>query len=128
MIKLAKVKVPWKFRLESKFNTAYLKVWKKLWNWGFKITDADRSMKPTDSILANEDGIYIAEFKMIKDNVLDIAQFEPSQMKAWRIVSWLCWKAIAIVYSIKYNKYKILDFKDIIEKKDKWEMEIRFLF
>jgi len=122
------IKVPWKYRIESKFNTAFLKAWKDLWNWGFKISDWDRSMKPTDSILANSDGIYIAEFKMINSNILDIAQFEPSQMSAWRKVSWLCWKAIAIVYSIKFNKYKILDFKDIIEKKDKWEMEIRLLF
>jgi len=123
------IKVPWKYLLEKDFNTAYLKVWKETHkNWGYKISDMARVQKPTDTILADETGVYIAEFKMIKSNVLDIWQFEPWQMKAWRTVSWLCWRAIAIVYSIKFNRYKVLDFKDIIEKKDKWEMEIRLLF
>lgn len=122
------IKVPWKYTIEATFNTAYLKVWKDMWNWWYKITDMARVHKPTDTILANKDGIYIAEFKMIDSNILDIAKFEPSQMKAWRVVSWLCWRAIAIVYSIRFDQYKVLDFKDIVNKKDKWEMQMRLLF
>jgi len=124
-MKNLQIKVPWKYKLESKFTSAYQKAWKDLWNWSFKISDWDRSQKPTDTILANKNWIYIAEFKTIKNDILKISQFEPSQMSAWRKVSWLCWKAIAIIYSIKLNKYKILDFKYIIEKKDKLEMEIK---
>lgn len=122
------ISIKWKFRLEKDFTSAYLKQWKFLWNYWYKLTDMARVQKPADTILANSDGIYIAEFKMIDNNILHIWQFEPWQIKAWRIVSWLCWKTIAIIYSIKFNKYKIIDFKDIVKKKDKGEMEIRLLF
>jgi len=126
MQEIFKISVPWKFRLESKFTTAYLQEWSNLWNWGYKISDMARTIKPTDTILWCPSGLFIVEFKMIDWDILHIwKDFEPSQLKSGRIISWLCNSAFAIVFSIKHQDYKVLNFKDIIEQKDYWNIEMK---
>lgn len=121
-----KIPIKWNYRLESKFTTEYLKQWSELWNWWYKISDMARTIKPTDTILGDSTWLYIVEFKMIDGDMLHIGnKFEPSQMKAWRAVSWLCNKALAIVYSIKRQDYVVIDFTDICDYKDAGVMEMR---
>lgn len=130
------IPVKWKFTLESKFTTAYLKQFRKddKW-WAFKIPDIIRTIKPLDWFWINEWWVYFCEVKMLESNIFEFKQLRNNQYTALKRISTLSdqyWlnniHAVVMVYSKKFKKFKVIKFSEILEKESKWEDKIKLLF
>ena len=107
------LKVPWKFTLESKFTTAWLKEIRNKGWFAYKLSDGSLWQKPFDAIVTTNKGTYFIELKVVNKDIFNISRFWPSQLKSLRLTNSLWSNAIVLVYSKTYNRYKIFSFDKI---------------
>ncbi len=104
------------FRLEKDFTTFWLGELKKKWYWKKKWSDASQDQKPYDCNIRTHLESYFCEIKVIKKDEFSFDQFQPNQIKALEEISKLWWKAIVVIYSVKYNSYIVEDFSELKNK------------
>jgi len=128
--------IKWNFTLESKFTTAFLKEFTKdkKW-WAFKIPDLIRTIKPFDFFWINKWWVYFCEVKMIDWDIFNFSILRNNQYTALKriylLIDNFCFInmfSIVLIYSKKYNTYKIINFKDILkaEKQGKNFIKLNF--
>ena len=107
--------VPWSFTKEKDFTTAWLKTLKGKWHFVYKLTDASMWKKPYDAIIRSQISTYHTELKIVEWNIFKISDLRNNQYSSLRNISELWWNAIVVVYSVKFNDYKIIDFNKILK-------------
>jgi len=113
----------WPFKLESGFTTAWLKTLRDKGFYVDKISDGSIGTKKVDCYIATNKSFYICEIKIINKDIFPLSRLRPNQLKGLRLANnlwkkfWLKDLAIVVVYSKKFNDYKIVPF-DIIKDID----------
>lgn len=111
----------WKFKNEAQFTSWFWKQCKEKWYFFFKLSDADRRIKPFDAFVMAEWYPIAIEFK-INDNssCYPYRMLKGSSMKnPWWQVKWLTnyvkngWYWLIIIYNRVKQGYMIVGIRDI---------------
>ena len=128
---MIKFKIPWKFKLEKDFTSAYLKEFRKNW-WCHKISDAWIWIKPFDFFWINWLWVFFAEVKIIDNEIFSFNQLRVNQFTSLKKIYWLKLKysflsfifPIVIIYSKEKNDYILIWIELILEEMEKWNDKI----
>ena len=110
-----------KFKLEKQFTTWFLWLYSERGALCFKLSDADRRIKPFDAFIVYNWKSYYIEFKKTANmscHPYRLLEWS-SPKKPWWQVPWLNkvvkngWIALVITYSTKADTYIISNFKEL---------------
>lgn len=129
-------KLKWPFKNEKTFTTAFLKEFKKDKTKGrsFKIPDIWRTIKPFDFIWVHKEWVFFCEVKVIDWNTFNFNKLRDNQYTALRRIDRIrnnfyylfnIIKPCILVYSKKYDQYKFIDIKAIIDIEKNWFNSIK---
>lgn len=120
------ITVPWEYKLEKTFTTAWLKELTKKWYTTDKISDWSIWAKKVDCYIFTDQASYICEVKIIKNDIFKISQLRDNQKSFLKRNLNLNWKPIVCVYSISHNKYKIIPYEFIVDKSHNDRIKLQF--
>jgi hypothetical protein len=119
-------------KLEAKFTTKFLKKWKDKWNWGFKIPDIWKTIKPFDWFWICEKWIFICEAKVIKKEIFNFSDIRDNQWTALERINELKKKykfnnifCCLLIFKEDWES-KFIDFQLILDLDSYWEKKINF--
>ena len=106
--------IPGSYSLEKTFTTAWLKTLKDKGFYTDKISDSSVGMKKVDCYIATPWFFYPCEIKLVNNDKLPLKRISGNQWSALTLNIWLWHRSIIVVYSKKYNNYKIIPFEKIM--------------
>jgi len=107
------------FPNEKSYTTFMLWVYRKRWDYVFKIPDDSRWFKPYDFDLETKKNLYVVEAKYIKWYTFNSKILRDNQYSSLK-KKYELWKSVplVLVYSEKVKKYKYIPFEIILKEKE----------
>ncbi len=125
-MKELELKIKGPFLLEKSFTTHWLKLLKDKWFYTDKISDGSIGTKKIDCYIRTPDWDYCCEIKMAESTLLPLTRIRPNQWNAMRLYEENWGQSILVVYSKKFNKYKIIPFEKIANLDKWWSIKLVF--